>query len=263
MIHEQLDLVHRVKPIIKEAGDLLLSFYHKRLTWKEKGGDNGFVTEADIASEQFLIKSLTPIIPQASFFAEESGKKGENDYCWVIDPLDGTTNFAHNLPYFCISVALTYKKVPVFGMIYQPLLNELFYAQQGKGAWFNDQPLKLKEMPFEKSLIAIGLPYAKNERYAYILENTWAISRQAYAIRHFGAVALDIAYVAAGRLDGVIFSDLGWWDVAAGIAILEEAGGKITDFEGKMVGPEYQSFIGAGNETVHQRLKLLLKPVHT
>lgn len=262
MIHEQIDLRSAVEPIIKEAGKIVLSYYHQRLTWKEKGNDNGFVTEADLASERYLIQSLTPLIPGASFFAEESGKTGESDYCWVIDPLDGTTNFAHNLPYFCISVALTYKKVPIFGMIYQPILDELFYAQDGKGSWLNGQKLSLESVPFEKSLIAIGLPYAKNEKYAYILENMWAIARQAYAVRHFGAVALDIAYVAAGKLDGVIFSDLGWWDVAAGMVILKEAGGLSTDFDGKRVGADYKSFIGASSQQVHERLIRLLKPVH-
>jgi len=285
MIHEQKDLAALVSPIMHEAGKLLLSYYHQRLNWKEKEGDNGFVTEADIASENFLIQSLTSIIPGASFFAEESGKsEGQSDYCWVIDPLDGTTNFAHGLPYFCISIALTHKNVPVFGVIYQPLLNELFYAQKGKGAWLNEAQLSvnlsgacgrtqiktessefLTESFLKKSIIAIGLPYAKNEEYAYILENTWTIAREAYAIRHFGAVALDIAYVAAGRLDGVIFSNLGWWDAAAGMVILSEAGGTITDFQGNQVGLGYRSFIGAGSGEAHQRLLNTLKttPLNT
>jgi myo-inositol-1(or 4)-monophosphatase len=259
MIHDK-DIASLVEPIIRNAGQIIRSYFHKRLTWQEKENDGGFVTEADLASENYLIQALTSIISGASFFAEESGKKkGSGPYCWVIDPLDGTTNFAHGLPYFCISVALTYEDIPVFGMIYQPLLDELFYATKGKGAYLNGTKIQTSSPPFEKSLIAIGLPYAKHRSYDYLLENAWVIARQAYAIRHFGAVALDIANVAAGRLDAVVFEDLGWWDAAAGIILVTEAGGIATDFQGKNVGPDYRSFIACGSSELQAKLVDLLK----
>ncbi|MCX5922537.1 MAG: inositol monophosphatase family protein [Candidatus Dependentiae bacterium] len=264
MIHQERDLALEVAPILKKAGALVLSYFHKNLTRTEKfdhGASSGFVTEADLASEQYLIEQLRGVIPEAHVFAEESGNVGEkSDYCWVIDPLDGTTNFAHGLPYFCISVGLTCKDKPVFGMIYQPLTDELFYATVGKGAFVNGVRLATSQEALNKSVIAIGLPYAKNTAYAHLLEKAPFIARQVYAIRHFGAVALDIAYVASGRLEGVVFEDLGWWDVAAGIVLVHEAGGFSSDFEGIEVGPAYRSFLAAGNPEVYKKLFLLLKP---
>src|SRR5688572_18903690 len=136
MIHKNDDLALRIAPIIRHAGSILLTHFTTKLTRTDKGYDQGFVTQADIESEKYLITALKAIMPDAAIFAEESGQSTTNsDYCWVIDPLDGTTNFACGLNYWCISVALTYKNKPVFGMIYQPLLNELFYAQEGKGAF--------------------------------------------------------------------------------------------------------------------------------
>lgn len=261
MMHTERDLALDVAPIIRGAGRLLLSYYQKQLHRHEKEGDQGFVTEADLASERYLIDALKIVVPQADFFAEESGKSGSShDYCWVIDPLDGTTNFAHGLPYFCISVALTYQNQPVFGMIYQPLLDQLWHGQLGKGAYLNGIPVVAKSVAFEKSIIAIGLPYIKKEAYASVLENTWSIARQVYAIRHFGAVALDIANVASSRLDGVVFANLGWWDVAAGMVLVTESGGSVSDFQGQPVGPDYKTFIAAGDPEVYQKLLNIMKP---
>lgn len=259
-MHKELDLVGLVTPIIKSAGTILLSHFNTSLERKEKAGDHGFVTKADLESEGYLIKHLQPLIPEAAFFAEESGKRGNTaqGYCWVIDPLDGTTNFAHGLPYFCISVALTQNNVPVFGMIYQPITDELFYATQGNGAYLNGKPLAVSQSSFDKSVIALGLPYAKDDTFDYLLQRTLAIGRQVYAIRHLGAVALDAAYVAAGVLDGMFFEELGWWDVAAGMLIIEEAGGLVTDFQGKPIDPAYKSFI-AGGPDIHKRLQEKLK----
>ncbi len=259
MLYEKLDLIQQVAPIIRESGSIVLSYFHQRIEWREKDG-KGFVTQADLASEEYLIRMLKPLIPDASFFAEESGKSNYgNDYCWVIDPLDGTTNFAHGLSYFCISVALTYKNESVFGMIYQPLLQELFYAQKGKGAWLNDKKLKVSDLPFEKSVIGVGHSYAKGKERESLLKAVEQIAKQAYSIRHFGAAALDIAQVAAGRLDGVLFSDLAWWDIAAGMVILTESGGSISDFQGNPLGADYKSFIGVNTLASHERLINLLK----
>ena len=243
---EGIDLIKRVGPIVRDAGSIILSYFHKKLTRNEKG-ENGFVTEADLASEKFLINELKKITPEASFFAEESGKteKG-NSYCWVIDPLDGTTNFAHEIPYFCISVALTYNDNPIFGMIYQPLLDELFYAQEGKGAYCNGRPIHVSSPAgLDKCFLGMGVPYIKDERFEKLLRRGWTIAQKSYAMRTFGAVALDLANVACGRLDGALFENLGWWDVAAGIVIIREAGGKITDFEGKPLDPGYKSCLAA------------------
>lgn len=260
MLHGENDLVLAVEPIIKQAGDILLGYYNTALTRREKPG-HGFVTEADLASERFLIKKLGALVPEASFFAEESGKTGRTnaDYCWVIDPLDGTTNFACGLPYFCVSVALTYKNKPVFGMIYQPLLKELFYAVEGQGAYLNGNRIRVSRLDVAQSVIAVGLPYAKDTHYAHLLRESGHIAKKVYAIRHFGAVALDLAYLAAGRFEGVIFEELGWWDIAAGMVLVSEAGGLLSDFEGLVLTPEYRSCVATNSPTLQGELMKLLK----
>lgn len=264
MIHQERDLSLEIAPVIKQAGAIILSYFNTQLTRTEKVDhaiDHGFVTEADLASEKYIIEGLMSIIPGAGFFAEESGKQESNqsDYCWVIDPLDGTTNFAHGLPYFCVSIGLTYKEKPVFGMIYQPITDELFWATEGKGAYLNGKAIRVSMAPLEKSLIAVGLPYAKDQACAHLINSTWPIAQAAYTVRTFGAVALDIAYVAAGKIEGALFEELGWWDVAAGMVLVQEAGGQSTDFNNKHVGPDYLSFIATGNPEVHQKLLILLK----
>ncbi len=234
-----------LEPIIRKAGDILLSYQGKQLTRTQKER-HGFVTQADLASEQYLIEELSKLLPEAAFWAEESGKSGESEYCWVIDPLDGTTNFSYGLPYFCISVALTHRDVPQVGVVYQPLLNEFFYAQQGEGVFLNGQPITVSGPErFDRSLIAVGLPYPAEER-THMVGIARVVSGKAHGIRHFGAIALDLAYVAAGRLDGVIFGGLAWWDVAAGMLLIQEAGGIVSDFQGNQLNPQYKTCIGGG-----------------
>jgi myo-inositol-1(or 4)-monophosphatase len=246
-----------LRSIMQEAGRILLSYFDKKLTFTLKD-QAGFVTQADLASEQYLIKSLGNLLPQAAFFAEESGKSGSGDYCWVIDPLDGTTNFAHRLPYFCISVALTYQDKPIVGAIYQPLLEDFFYAQRGGGATLNGVQVRVREQhDLSRTVMAVGFPYAKNKQFMELVEGVQRILPETHALRYFGAVALDLAYVAAGSLDGAFFEGLGWWDVAAGIVLIEEAGGIVTDFTGRQVGPDYVSFVAA-NEPMHEKLTHLL-----
>jgi myo-inositol-1(or 4)-monophosphatase len=246
-----------IKPIMEKAGQILLGFFDKKLTFTEKD-QSGFVTEADLASEKYLIDTLGSLLPQSAFYAEESGKTGTGDYRWVIDPLDGTTNFAHRLPYFCISVALTHHDKPIVGAIYNPMLKDFFYAQQGGGATLNGVPIRVREQQdLSRTVMAVGFPYAKNTQFMKLVEGVQRVLPATYALRSFGAVALDLAYVAAGRLDGAFFEGLGWWDVAAGIVLIEEAGGKATDFQGGQIGPDYASFVAA-NGPMHQKLLPLL-----
>lgn len=237
----------KLKTIIIEAGTrVLASFNNPVIATRKAHGD--FATHADIASEQYLIKELGVLLPEASFYAEESGVSGEpSDYCWVIDPLDGTTNFYHGFPYFCISVALTYKGVPQIGVIYQPLSNELFYAQKGEGAWLNDQSLKMGTAKPARTLLLVGPPYEADAKATRLLQKLVAVSPTTYVFRHTGSVALDCAYVAAGKADGLFFMDLKWWDIAAGLLIIQEAGGTVT------MGKNGQSLV-AGSSIVYQDL---------
>lgn len=248
-----------LEPIIRKAGDILLSFFGKKLERKMKP-DHGFATEADLTSEKYLIEALGELLPEASFCAEESGKFGSesSEYCWVIDPLDGTTNFVHGLPYFCVSVALVYRGQPIVAVTYQPTTDEFYFAQKGEGAWLNDKKISVSHpKSLSHALIGCSLPYRSK---VDALEVVQQIVGHVYGVRHYGAAALDLAYVSVGRFDGVLFMDLAWWDVAAGILLITEAGGKITDFEGKPIGPDYASCV-AGSSLVHQELLSLLRDI--
>lgn len=246
-----------LEPILRAAGKILLSYYGKQMQITLKPG-NGFVTQADIASEQYLMQALLALIPGASVHAEESGASGqESDYCWVIDPLDGTTNFARGLPYWCVSVALTYKDLPVAGAIYVPLTDEYFFAQQGMGATCNGTPIHVSELAdLGEALISIRIPYFNDLQTpdGHLAEQ---VVSESYGIRHLGAIALDLANIACGRLDGVILRGVAWWDVAAGIVLIQEAGGQITGFEGKKL--EKSNITGiAGGKLVYTKLTKLV-----
>jgi myo-inositol-1(or 4)-monophosphatase len=252
-MHDHMIDCAAVELIIRQAGDLLLSYRFKQLPRTEKK-DAGFVTEADRATEQFLIKNLSRLAPEIGFFAEETGKtNGGNDYCWVIDPLDGTTNFSYGVPHFCISVALTHRDMPVIGFVYQPLLNELFFAQKGKGAFLNGKPIAVsKTKSLEDSFLLFCTPYGKNDEAKKLFKSTLELSQQAYSLRLLGAMALDQCYVACGRFDGIFTQELAWWDIAAGMLIIQEAGGIVSDFKGNGVGPDFRTYVAGGREV--QRL---------
>lgn len=253
-----MDLKPELERILATASDIVLSFFH-RPNGAHMKKDMSLVTDADKASEAYLIKELTALVPGVAIWAEESGAKQGNDYCWVIDPLDGTTNFVHGIPYFCISVALTYKGVPQVGAIYVPLQREFYYAAKGEGAWLNGERIEVShEQKLENAVWLVGLPYAKSERFKALVERISAVAPRSFAFRHLGAAALDLAYVACGRLDAVFLVDLAWWDVAAGLLILEEAGAVVTDFAGKPITAAYRSLIAA-NRPLHDELSRLLQ----
>lgn len=206
------DMREQLADCIRQAGALAMSYYGKPLTLLPK--EHGFATQADVAVEQFLMRQLGTLLPEASFYAEESGQSANHHdgYCWVIDPIDGTTNFARGIPYFCISVALTFNGEPAVGIIYQPVLDEFFYVEQSGGAWLNG--------------VRLHKPVAK-QGMKLVVASLWSGSRptkRGYTLRYFGAAALDCAYLASGKLDGLEFGSAAWWDIAAGILLLKEAG---------------------------------------
>src|SRR5262249_50711623 len=146
-------------------------------------------------------------------------------------------------PYFCISVALTYNDEPVWAGVYQPITKEFFYAAKGKGAFLNEKPIRVSQTDsLKKSIIAIGIPYAKTPEFKQVIKGLDRVAPVTDAIRHMGAAALDQAYVAAGRFDGVFFEQLGWWDIAAGMLLIQEAGGIVTTFEGGKVDRQWVSY---------------------
>lgn len=253
---ESLDLHADLEKILKGAGDILNSYWGKQLEHQYK--HDGFLTEADLASESYLIEKLTALVP-ADIWAEESGQSGTNNngHCWVIDPLDGTTNFAYGIPYFCISIALTKHDEPIHAAIYNPLQNDFFYARRGEGAWCNSKKIAVSDPDsMKEAVVGMGFSYARDERSS-LLSGAHKIVTQVQAVRNLGAIALDLALLAAGRLDGVVFSHLEWWDVAAGMLLVTEAGGKISDFQGNAVTPAYRNCV-AGSELVFGHLRAIL-----
>lgn len=250
------ELVEKVSPVIKKAGQILLSYFGKplELTTKQGDGHVGFATQADMASERYLIEMLATIMPNAGFIAEESGLvNADSDYCWVIDPLDGTTNFINNIPYFCISVALTYKNEPIFGMIYQPVLDELFYATANQGAFLNGRQLQLDGAQPAKYVVSIGLR-SIYKQLGFVQNRVTPLT-----FRQFGALALDLAYIAAGRMHAGVYKKMQWWDVAAGSLIIRQSGGKVTDFQGKELHSGSQSCLAAGDPDLYGMLQKMLK----
>jgi myo-inositol-1(or 4)-monophosphatase len=255
------DLYKDVKPIIFEAGNILLSFFRTNFKVSLKNQQQ-YVTEADLKSEAFLKDKLLKLLPDASFLGEESGKSGKNDYCWVIDPLDGTTNFSYGVPYFCISVALTYKNEPILGLIFDPLRKDLFYASKGQGAFLNDNRIYVsKKEDVSKCFISTSFPDSWKEAYQQNWKAIEIIRRNSYSMRLMGAAALDLANVAASRFDASFFQRLEWWDIAAGIILIEEAGGIVTDFSGNKLIPGFESFVAA-SAIIHPKLIELLEPVY-
>ena len=229
---------------------------------------NDFVTEVDHAAEQAIIETLLTAFPGHSILAEESGHtpaKGaaaearDADFVWVIDPLDGTTNFIHGLPQYCISIALMERGVITQGLVYDPNRDELFTATKGRGAFLNDRRIRVASRTrLEESLIGTGFPFRRIEdldRYLVMLK---AVMQKAAGLRRPGAAALDLAYVAAGRYDGFFEIGLAPWDVAAGSLMVPEAGGLIGDFAGdaKHV---FAEEVVAGTPKVFAQLLALLR----
>jgi myo-inositol-1(or 4)-monophosphatase len=238
------------------AGAIIRELYEKPHTIRMKGNID-LVTEADVAAEVAIIASLEEDAPGIAFMAEESFVENSapvSDRTWVIDPLDGTTNFAHGIPIFAVSIALVENKKPKLGVIYCPMQDELFVTSQGGGAWLNDRKINVTDTDFlVQSLVATGFPYDIHKHLPRIIEQTRAVLPKVRDIRRCGAAAVDLAYVACGRFDGFWEMDLKPWDTAAGCLLVEEAGGKVSDFLGKEYTP-FAKEILASNGHLHSLL---------
>jgi len=230
------NIAERTVPIVKEAAQFIqsesLKFTAADIHDKSL---NQLVSYVDIEAEKLLVKGLQELLPEAGFITEESTiMQGENNtYQWVIDPLDGTTNFLHKLPVYGVSVGLIYKGDPVMGCIYDPNRDELFLAWKDGGAYLNGQKMVVKaSASLAESLIATGFPYYefdKMQAYLSVLDHLMKNSR---GLRRMGSAAIDLAYTACGRFDAFFEYNLSSWDVAAGICIAQEAGALVSDFRG-------------------------------
>jgi myo-inositol-1(or 4)-monophosphatase len=198
-------------------------------------GAADFVSAADIKAEESLFESLSKARPGYSFLGEERGliEGTDKTHTWIVDPLDGTTNFLHAIPHFAINIALQREGVVVAAVTYNPVANELFWAEKGKGAFVNDRRLRVAaRQRLDESVLATGIPFLGHGQHARFLKELHQISQRVAGVRRFGAAALDLAWVAAGRMDGFWQRDLSPWDLAAGLLLVTEAGGKVTTAEG-------------------------------
>ncbi len=195
---------------------------------------NGLVSYVDRTAEEILVAGLRELLPEATFLTEEeTAPNAESNLQWIIDPLDGTTNFLFGLPHYAISVGLKADHIPVFGVICHVPRNEYYYAWQGGGAWRDGQQIRVSERAdLSNALIATGLPYYDFGRAGAYYAALQEFSRHTRGIRRFGAAALDLAYVACGHYDAFFEYGLAPWDVAAGVVLVQEAGGKVCDFSG-------------------------------
>lgn len=211
------------------------------LTVKNKG-HNDFVSEVDRAAEQAIISILLEAYPSHGILAEESGTQGDSEFQWIIDPLDGTTNFLHGFPQYAVSIAMMHKGVLTHGVVYDPSRNDLFTASRGAGAFLNDRRIRVsKRENLKDALIGTGFPFREFSHMDAYLGMFRDLAQKTAGIRRPGSAALDLAYTAAGRFDGFWEIGLNIWDIAAGALLIQEAGGLVGDFKGE------QDYLKTGN----------------
>jgi len=245
--------------IAREAGKLLVQkLGSAKITNK---GDINLVTEADIAAENLIIDRIRSHYPQHGILAEESGEAAragkQSEWKWIIDPLDGTTNYAHGYPCFCVSIALEHKGVLEVGVVYDPMRDEMFAAERGRGATLNDRQIRVSNIDeLSQAMVCTGFPYNVRERPDFVREFA-KFTMEAQAVRRDGSAALDLAYVACGRFDGFWEDGLNPWDVAAGALLIFEARGKVTTFKDQPL-DIYNEEVLASNGLIHEAMMRVL-----
>jgi myo-inositol-1(or 4)-monophosphatase len=226
-------------------------------------GPANFVTAADRRTEEILRAELARVRPGYGFLGEEGGRHEGNDKdnVWIVDPLDGTTNFLHGIPHFAISVGLERAGTVIAGVVYNPVNDELYVAERGKGAFLNDKRLRVAgRKKLADAVIACGIPHYGHGDLALGQKESAAVQEKVAGLRRFGAASLELAFVAAGRFDAYWERELSPWDMAAGIVIVREAGGFVTDLDGGEA-MFAKGHIVAGNESIHRELRAALKTV--
>lgn len=233
----------------------VVKYFNQTFEIKYKEGRNNLVTEADEASEKAIIEVIRNAYPDHHILTEESGDIPQNsEYKWIIDPIDGTINFAHGIPINCISIGVEKNGEMILGVVYNPHMKEFFFAEKGAGATLNHQPIKVSaETDAMKSCLVTGFPYTYIKEANGPLQTFGRFITEGVPVRRFGAAAIDLCWVACGRLDGFYEHKLQPWDSAAGYLIVEEAGGKVTDFDGNAYSP-YQHRILATNGRIHDQM---------
>ncbi len=242
--------------IAKEAGEILRSYWGKLSNIQEKTYGWDLVTEADQESEDIILGRLKEYFPDHSILSEESGEHlaDQSAYCWVVDPLDGTTNYTHQYPLVSISIALLHEGIPIIGIVYNPIMEELFQSVRKQGSFLNNQPITVSSVKsLDKSLLSTGFAYDRKLNPDNNYAEFCRITHISQGVRRGGSAAIDLAYVAAGRLDGYWERGLNPWDIAAGVLLIEEAGGKVSSYEGKSLDLNTGRLV-ATNGLIHNEL---------
>ena len=247
----------------RDAGRILIDRQGRSLQVSSKG-DINLVTEADLAAEKFIIERIRSYYPRHAILAEESGASNgaesvaTNEWKWIIDPLDGTTNYAHGYPCFCVSIAVERAGKLEIGVVYDPVRNEMFAAERGQGATLNERAIRVSDVDdLNSAMLCTGFPYDVRERPDFARHFT-SFTMRAQAVRRDGSAALDLACVACGRFDGFWEDGLNPWDTAAGLLLIEEAGGQVTDYKGAAL-DIYTPEVLASNGLVHEAMMGVLK----
>ncbi len=258
-VRRVLDLAVR---LAREAGAIQRERYETPLEIRTKSSATDLVTEVDRACEALIVSTLAAERGDDAILAEEGGGNDRPDatWRWVVDPLDGTTNYAHSYPRFCVSIGVELKGNRTVAVVYDPLMDELFHAVVGRGAYLNGRRIHVsKETVLNRALLATGFAYDRRKSEQDNLDNFAAFLKAARALRRDGSAALDLCYVASGRLDGFWEFKLAPWDVAAGYLIVEEAGGRCSDLSGGAP-PASGSAVVASNGRIHQAMLEVLRP---
>jgi myo-inositol-1(or 4)-monophosphatase len=237
----------------------IVRFFNTDFKITNKEGINNPVTEADHASEKAIFSTIKSKFPDHYILSEEAGKiVQDSEYKWIIDPIDGTINFAHGIPLNCVSIAIEHKGEMLMGCVCNPHMNELFFAEKGKGATLNDKPIHVStQTEAINACLVTGFPYTYLDMPNGPLEIFERFIRKGVPVRRLGSAAIDLCWVAAGRFDGFYEHKLEAWDSAAGYLIVEEAGGKVTDFDGNKYSP-YQHRMLATNGKIHDEMLALI-----
>jgi myo-inositol-1(or 4)-monophosphatase len=248
----------------REAGAILQEYAARGFQITNKGRIN-LVTEADLASERHIKELINSQFPTHRILAEESGVSADtgtpDDYCWIIDPLDGTTNFSHGFPCYAVSIGLEHRGVMVAGVIYDPTRNEMFAAEKGAGATLNGERIRVSEIDhLERALLVTGFPYDVRERMDVYMPAWRKFLERAQGVRRLGAAAIDMCAIAAGRMDGFWELGLNAWDTAAGWIIIEEAGGLVTKMDGSPF-DNYSASLLCTNGRIHAEMLAVLEEV--
>jgi len=245
----------------KEAGQIqMLHFGHSYQV--EYKGEFNPVTMVDKLCEQAIVQKILDVFPDHDLLTEESSFESKGSpWKWIIDPLDGTTNYFHSFPFFCVSIGLEVEGEVRLGVVYNPILDELFYAERGKGAYLNGNRIFVSRTDrLDRSFVCTGFPYDVQQHVDFYLRYFRQFIARSFAIRRPGSGALDISYLAAGRFDGFWELNLYAWDVAAGSLMITEAGGKVTDFKGQPYSI-YSGEILASNGLIHQEMLQVIKEI--